>query len=163
VNARLNVRPETEKTGRGREVPVSAHLVQFLDDWAPPPGRLFARAWTPEAMWINRCWRAAGVRTAIHGRHAFRRGFETGLLAAGVDLVRVRALIGHSSGVDDSYIDAAGLNLRAAVSAVPEIGRPRTAPSLSPSESAAQKVGHAGATNRGRFASFPDLSRPDAS
>ncbi len=118
----LHVRGETEKTKKERTVPISPHLIQFLAGLGRREGPLFHRAGVPEAKWINRCWRAAKVRPAIHGWHAFRRGFETGLLAGGVDLVRVRALVGHSSGVDDSYIDAAGLDLRAAVMKIPAVG-----------------------------------------
>jgi integrase len=147
-------------TGRGREVPISIHLVEYLKGLDPDGDRLFERAWVPEAKWINRCWRAAGIRPAIHGWHAFRRGFETGLFAAGIDLVRVRALIGHSSGVDDSYIDAAGLNLAAAVRAIPPVEDRPNAPAMrarSPVE------GRTGDANVRPSASQRDLTRPEAS
>jgi integrase len=84
----LHVPAETEKTRVGRIIPISQHLIGYLMRIEPGEGRLFRRAWVPEAKWVNRCWRAAGVRDAIHGWHAFRRGFETGLLGPlGVDLV----------------------------------------------------------------------------
>lgn len=126
TRATLHVPADTEKTRVGRIIPISPHLVEYLAGLGRREGRLFRRVSTPEAKWVNRAWRAAGVRPQIHGWHAFRRGLETGLLGQlNVDLVRVRALVGHSSGVDDSYIDAAGLNLRDAVDVIPPITESR--------------------------------------
>jgi hypothetical protein len=70
--------------------------------------------------WATRIWREVG-REGLVGWHAFRRGVETGLAALGVDLIRIRKLIGHSSGVDDAYLDAMGLDLREAIARIPPI------------------------------------------
>ncbi len=118
----LHARAEFDRGRRGRIVPISPHLHRYLLSTRPTGGRLIERACVPESKWINRCWRAAEVRPSITGWHAFRRGVETGLAAEGVDLIRIRKLIGHTMGVDDAYLSAAGLDLREAVSRIPAIG-----------------------------------------
>jgi integrase len=122
VGKMLTVRPEHDRGRVGRIIPICDPLVAYLATLGRREGALFdMKRCSLGTRYVNRCWRAAGVRPTISGWHAFRRGFETGLLAAGVDLVRVRSLVGHSSGVDDHYIDAAGLDLREAVGRIPAI------------------------------------------
>ncbi|MFH1468729.1 MAG: tyrosine-type recombinase/integrase [Pseudomonadota bacterium] len=122
VDKKLTVAAEHDRGRRGRIIPICDPLVDYLATLGRREGGLFdMKRCSLGTRYINRCWRASGARSTISGWHAFRRGFETGLLAAGVDLVRVRALVGHSSGVDDHYIDAAGLDLREAVARIPKI------------------------------------------
>jgi hypothetical protein len=73
--------------------------------------------------WAKRIWQECDARPGIVGWHSFRRGFETGLAALGVDLIRIKKLTGHSLGVDDAYLDAAGLDLREAIERIPPVDR----------------------------------------
>ena len=149
----LRVRPELGKTRaekRGRTVPVSPILLSLLDAWpedpegwlvhvpkfsdrhAGPPKR---RAWNAQA---SGAWRRAGVRPEVwdtqttddghrkngHPLHAFRKGFITGLLAAGAPLEDVQFLVGHKSALGgvtvERYMDPKMVRkLRAAVELVP--------------------------------------------
>jgi integrase len=120
-HATMHVDAKYDRARRGRVVPISAHLVEYLASLGQREGRLFQRALSPEAKWVNRCWRAAGVREGISGWHAFRRGFETGLALDGANLIVIRKLIGHRSGVDDAYLDAMALNLHKTVARIPPL------------------------------------------
>lgn len=120
----LRVRAETEKTKRPRTIPIHTELLERLSQDRGIAGSIFRLGCHSRTLYqrvLPQIWKAAQVRDGIGGWHAFRRGFETGLAMLGVDLVRIRKIIGHSLGVDDSYLDAAGLDLREAVERIPRI------------------------------------------
>lgn len=119
----IRIRAAAAKERRGRILPMHPDLEVWFRDRIGIAGTILhpdlcdSRA----SMWIARAWEAAQVRDRITGWHAFRRGVETGLAAAGVDLIRLKILMGHSLGVEDHYIDAAGLDLRDAIERIPTI------------------------------------------
>jgi len=101
----LTIEPGISKTGRGRVIPVSAHLVEALSGWprvsscvipSPPGSR--DRARQPRAQEVARAWREAGVPERVWSRaphHAFRKGLKSGLLRAGAPPDAVDYLQGH--------------------------------------------------------------------
>ena len=134
---RLIVRGELGKSPqerRGREIPVSRHLVGELERWErSDEGWLIVssrhrggdRERMARARDVGRGWTRAGVREeAWRGRphHAFRKGFVSGLKREGADTDAVEHLVGHSLGLRGIYTDPDALPLREAVALVPPLG-----------------------------------------
>ncbi len=135
--AELRIRPELGKSRqekRGRVVPVPLHLVEEVSTWGERVGFLVPcgrhdgpRAREARGRDLARAWRRAGVREEVwkaHPHHAFRKGYESGLLALGAPFLHVEHLIGHSiRGAADAYVDpAVAFELRSTVDLVPRIG-----------------------------------------
>jgi integrase len=131
----LTLRKDIIKTGPGRVIPLSPHLLDELATWGSREGyvilsgrRRGPRERQARPRDLDRAWKRAGVRAAVwEGRpfHAFRKGFKSGLLALGVSADAVDFLQGHSLGSGSSrgrYIDGALLGLRHAVERIPRIG-----------------------------------------
>jgi integrase len=132
----LTIRPETSKTGNGRVIPLSPHLVAVLGNWEKediyliPSGRKKGdRYRQARARDIARAWERAGVRKEVWDGspdHAFRRGFKSGLLALGAHPDAIDYLQGHSLGKGGArarYIDPwAALPLKATVQLIPTVG-----------------------------------------
>ena len=121
--ALLTVRPENDKTRRGRVIPLHPELHDHLRSIQGIAGHVLRVTHATRSLYrlSTQFWRESGAREGIKGWHSFRRGFETGLAAAGVDIIRIKKLAGHSLGVDDSYLDAAGLDLAEAIGRIPSI------------------------------------------
>lgn len=125
--ATVTIRGELGKTRqerRGRVIPIAPVLVAELATWGRREGRLVPRS-HQEVRPLIAAWERAKVpRAAWEGRpnHAFRHGFQTGLRAAGVDPDAIKALVGHSRGIQDVYVSAGSLGLEDAVKLVPPIG-----------------------------------------
>jgi integrase len=130
----LHVRPELGKTRQeraGRLVPVTPHLLERFagrgvrTGWLVGPHKadrsigteLADRAWL-DAEVDERVWRG-------HPNHAFRYGFESGLVSEGADWLAVEHLVGHAvKGAGSSYLDPTwALRLREAVGLVPAFGK----------------------------------------
>lgn len=132
-DATMVVRGELGKSRQervGRTIPIAPVLVAELAGWGTREGPLVA--W-PSALrkahniTLERAWERAGVgpvkwkqRTA----HAFRKGFVTGLIAAGANREAVEHLVGHSAGLRGVYTDPLALPLREAVALVPALRDP---------------------------------------
>ena len=131
----LTIRSEINKTGNGRVVPLSEHLVEHLVAWGERSGWLIPsgrrqgdRYRQARARDIARAWTRADVRDAAwEGRpaHAFRRGWKSGLLALGGHPDAIDFLQGHAlgrGGARARYIDAwQALPLRDTIGLVPKI------------------------------------------
>ncbi len=137
--AELTIRPELGKTAaerRGRTMPISRHLVAELAGWGRRDGWLIESPREHRDGSENRCvrgrdlqraWQRAGVRESVWRKrpgHAFRKGFESGLLGLGAAYPRVEWLVGHTlPGQGDAYVDPTiALELRAVVDLVPPLG-----------------------------------------
>lgn len=119
----LVIRPEREKTKRGRRIPLHPDLIRTLGQEPGIAGSVIRLGISLDRATriAKKIWQECGARPGIIGWHSFRRGWETGLAALGVDLIRIRKLAGHSLGVDDAYLDAAGLDLREAIERIPAV------------------------------------------
>ena len=129
----LTIRPEIDKTGQGRVVPLAPPILDEIATWGVregyllPCGRLNHRR-DPRARDIARAWVRSGAREAIYRQrpeHAFRRGWKSGMLALGCDRDAVDFLQGHGLGAGSRgrYIDPwAALPLVETVARVPVIG-----------------------------------------
>lgn len=131
----LTLRKDIIKTGPGRIIPLSSHLLDELATWGTREGWLIpsgrregARARLARQRDLDRAWKRGGVREAVwKGRpfHAFRKAFKSNLLAAGATADAVDYLQGHSLGSGSSrgrYIDGAMLRLEETVAFIPRIG-----------------------------------------
>ena len=137
----LVVRPnlpgsKSKNERRGRRIPISAHLAAELAGWGTREGDLIERTkgcgQTAAADRLTRAWRRSGVRDGAwisphrvrrSPDHAFRAGFQSGLLELGADGDAVEMLVGHSlGGVRDVYVDPTSLPMRAAVDLIPPMG-----------------------------------------
>lgn len=133
---RLTIRPELGKTRferSGRRVPIAQVLLDELrtprlaewgTTWLVPSGPASRRMHDQEIR--VRGWIAAGVPAEVWAQrpcHAFRRGFVTGIRAAGAEWHAVEYLVGHKlPGMQQPYVDAwKALKLVDAVNTVPEI------------------------------------------
>ncbi len=86
-------RPEISKTGDGRIIPISPHLVELLAGWGVREGWVIPSTRQqgqrhPQARSrdIARAWKRAGIRPEVWTRrpdHAFRKGWKSGMLALG--------------------------------------------------------------------------------
>lgn len=133
----LTIRPEIDKQGEGRRVPLAAALLDEIATWGKREGYVVpcrrvegVRAREPRSRDASRAWARAHVREdawRAHPWHAFRRGFKSGLLAMGAHPDAVDFLQGHAlgSGSRGRYIDGAALPLRATLGLVPAIGSVR--------------------------------------
>ena len=133
----LTIRPEIDKNGEGRRVPLAGPLLDTIAGWGRREGYVIksgraagVRAREPRSRDAARAWARAGVRLEAYQRHpwhAFRRGFKSGLLGLGAHPDAVDYLQGHAlgSGSRGRYIDAAALPLREALAMVPAIGSVR--------------------------------------
>lgn len=140
----LTIRGELGKTKQersGRRIPVSVHLVEEMKGWGRREGYVIeSNRKTRKARQrdTRRAWQRAGVRPEAceQSHHAFRKGFVTGLLAAGAPELAVRALVGHSRGVTGGiYADVEQLGLREVVALIPPIGKVVSLPNAIISES----------------------------
>lgn len=132
----LHFRGELGKSAqerRGRIVPIGSHVAWFFNEMARDRpaseflvpsmravGRLRSR--DLQSRHVNHAWEKAGVRAEVWKKrpdHAFRKGFETGLRAAGVERDAAEYLVGHSLGIAGLYVDAVGLGLRGVVDKIP--------------------------------------------
>lgn len=134
----LTIRSEINKTGNGRVIALSPHLVEVIsgwgvrDGWLIPSGRKIGdRYRQARARDIAHAWRRAAVRKEVwQGRpaHAFRRGWKSGLLALGAHVDAIDFLQGHAlgrGGARARYIDAwQALPLRKTADLIPPIGAP---------------------------------------
>lgn len=122
---------KTNQERRGRIIPISKHLAQELANWPrdgalvlPGVGRSAASDRTASCAPFRDAWAAAGVSREVWARrphHAFRRGMETGLVAAGASYEAVEALVGHAlGGAGRKYVDTRRLKLREAVDLIPK-------------------------------------------
>lgn len=128
----LRIRGELGKTRaekRGRMVPISPHLRDYLAGLGRREGVLVAphrKHRVLEARRAQRVWRAAGVPEEVwtgQPCHAFRKGFQSGLLDLGAGYLAVEFLVGHAlPGAGASYTTSWALKLREAVDLVPAIG-----------------------------------------
>jgi integrase len=134
----LRLRKEIIKTGPGRTVPLSAHLLDELATWGtrepdayviPSGRREGARERLARPRDLERASTRAGVRKAVwEGRpfHVFRKAFKSNLLAAGAAPDHVDWLQGHSLGGGRSsrglYIDGSLLPLQQTLALIPPIG-----------------------------------------
>lgn len=133
----LTIRPEIDKQGEGRRVPLAPALLDEIATWGRregfviPSGRKGGlRAREPRGRDAARAWARAGARLEAyqsHPWHAFRRGFKSGLLQLGAHPDAVDFLQGHAlgSGSRGRYIDGAALPLRETLAMVPAIGSVR--------------------------------------
>lgn len=131
----LTIRPEIDKQGQGRVVPLAPGLLDEIATWGRREGYVIPctraageREREARSRDAARAWQRAGVREAAwraHPWHAFRRGFKSGLLQLGAHPDAVDFLQGHSlgSGSRGRYIDGALLPLRETVATVPVVGR----------------------------------------
>jgi integrase len=108
--ASLMIPSEITKAGRsGREIPISPHLVSYLQQldragpWlvaAPEKERIAARGDGRGAIdkYLRRAWKRAGVPEDLwqgQPSHAFRKTIETELVAAGANYNAVELYVGH--------------------------------------------------------------------
>lgn len=130
----LRIRPELGKTRaeqRGRELPLSPHLVALLrdeelwprtSDYVVPMKRKGRQLSTRSLL---RAWEKTGAHPQIWRRrsfHAFRKGVRTFLEVEGVSMRVVNYLIGHSdSHVSARYVDPRHFDLRGAVELIPPL------------------------------------------
>jgi integrase len=136
---RLTIRPELDKSKRGRVVPLSPHLIEEMQGWGRREGFVVPengdgdRARQAVAKYMAHRWRKAGVAPDAwsgHPHHAFRRRFKTGMLALGVHPDAVDYLQGHRlGGARARYIDPwQALHLEEAVAKIPRIGGENVVP-----------------------------------
>lgn len=132
----VTIRPEIDKTGRGRTVPLCPALLDEIATWGKREGYVIPtkrREGTkhhrdPRARDLRRAWARAGVRADVwtqRPEHAFRRGWKSGMLQLGASADAVDYLQGHALGAGSRgrYIDAwSALPLVATVEMVPRIG-----------------------------------------
>ena len=132
--ALLTIRPEIDKSKRGRVIPLSPHLVEELAGFGvrqgyvvPETGRGGARDRQAVSKYMADRWRKAGVRVeAYRGdpHHAYRKGFKSGMLALGAHPDALDYLQGHKlgGGARGRYIDPwVALHLKDVVKTIPKI------------------------------------------
>lgn len=138
----LTVRGELGKSAAeraGRKVPLAPVLVDELEhverrcDFVvslprrPHGGGMERKSRTITTRQSARAWAAAGVAEDLwrrQGWHAFRKGFETGLIALGAPPHFVEVLLGHQlQGQLKNYVDPRALPLEQVVALVPPIRR----------------------------------------
>jgi integrase len=114
----------------GRSVPLAPTLVDELARWERSEGCVIHTAPTGNLLEkrlrrdFHRGWAASGVDQNIWKKrptHSLRKGFVSGLRAAGADSDAVEVLVGHSLGIKAAYIDQAALGLRDVVALVPPL------------------------------------------
>jgi len=133
--ARLTIRPEIDKSKRGRVIPFSPHLIEELAGFGvrqgyvvPETSRGGARERQAVSKYMADRWRKTGVRVeAYRGdpHHAYRKGFKSGMLALGAHTDAVDYLQGHKlgGGARGRYIDPwMALRLDDVVKTIPKIG-----------------------------------------
>ena len=134
TTGRLTIRPEIDKMGRGRVIPLSPYLLAELEGWGVREGYIVPtngdgdRDRQARAKYMNHRWKKTGVRAEAwtgDPHHAFRKGFKSGLLALGCQPDAVDYLQGHElgSGARGRYIDPwQALHLEDVVGKIPLIG-----------------------------------------
>lgn len=127
---RLTIRPEIDKMRSGRTIPLHPLLLDEVATWGKREGYIIpcGRMTTRDARGrdLGRAWKRAGVCEEVWRQrpdHAFRRGFKSGLLAAGANADAVDFLQGHAlgQGSRSRYIDGGLLPLAATLAMVPAI------------------------------------------
>jgi site-specific recombinase XerD len=110
------------KRGKSRSVYLPVGAIPFIEKWlsfrGDEPGALFCRIRRgghlgrghlhPDAIWRIAQSRAAMAGLESFSPHDFRRTFCSDLLDAGVDIVTVQKLAGHSSPVTTAKYDRRG-------------------------------------------------------
>ena len=141
----MRIRPDLGKSRQertGRTVPISQHLLAEIRAWGPSPEGYVVHAAEGARRrrhlrhdTVIRFWKESGAREMLwktryeDGRkidgqptHAFRKGFETGLLELGANFLAVEYLIGHAlPGTSGRYAAQRGLNLQETVDLIPAI------------------------------------------
>ena len=102
IARRLTVRGETAKSVQTRYVPLNADIAQVLETWGPrPDGYVFPSPDDPDKPLtdVKTAWLALLKAANVTGFrfHDLRHSFASALVQAGVDLVVVRDLLGHST------------------------------------------------------------------
>ena len=143
--AEIHVTARTAKTDAeavGRSIPIHAELLVHLKEWRAEnpegelvfacnsergfPGPQYASIALLKALRALRALKAREIRPLVWdqcngtytGRrttHLFRAGFQTALKAHRVDSDVIRALVGHSRGIQGGYVASDTLPLREAV------------------------------------------------
>lgn len=139
-SGRLAIRPEVDKSKRGRVVPLSPHLIEELEGWGRRERYLIPengngdRARQAVAAYMAHRWEKSGVSPDVwagNPHHAFRKGFKTGMLSIGVHPDAIDYLQGHKlgDGARGRYIDPwKALHLDEVVKEIPEIGASNVVP-----------------------------------
>jgi integrase len=100
--ARLTVRAASSKSGLSRVIPLNAEARTVLTSWQPehaaPASAVFATDDGAALQGLKSSWRAllAAARIQDFRFHDLRHHFASRLVQAGVDLNRLRALLGHA-------------------------------------------------------------------
>jgi integrase len=122
---------KTAQERRGRVCPIAPSMLPFLaelvrdrepDEWLCPLNREGVKARELRTEFVSSAWARAGVRDSVwSGRpdHCFRKGFVTGLKAAGAEREAIEVLVGHSLGLAGIYTAANAHKLDAAVALIP--------------------------------------------
>jgi len=131
----LTIRPEIDKSKRGRVIPLSPHLIEELAGWGvrkgyivPVTGRGGARDRQAVSKYMAYRWKKAGVRPEAYTgdpHHAFRKGWKSGMLSLGCHPDAADFLQGHKlgDGARGRYIDPwQALHLHEVVKTIPKIG-----------------------------------------
>ncbi len=134
----LTIPAEIDKNRIGRTIPLHPALLDEIATWGKREGYVVPvgrSARIDSGRDLRRPWKRAGVREvayAGHPAHAFRRGFKTGLVAAGANADAVDWLQGHSLGAGSRgrYIDGSALPLAETLAMVPAVRVPGVSPEV---------------------------------
>ncbi len=117
-----SVKVRCGKGGKDRTVYLPAGLLSLVEDWLSIRGsgkgkilchirkgsRVVVRQLTPQSVWVILGKRAIEAGVKSFSPHDFRRTFISNLLDAGVDLVTVQQLSGHSDPSQTARYDRRG-------------------------------------------------------
>ena len=124
----VRVLPIPEQTRAAlRELPGACEKRPFPDPCSQSRGQAHGRDHDPPA--VERLKRCAGLQNSPLTLHGLRHGCASQLVASGVDVVTVQALLGHRS-LDSTmrYLHTTDLRKRDAVEALPDYSTAAVAP-----------------------------------